>query len=146
MVMIIHGNGPSVRFLWSARNSLPSRLGGLLTVAIIALATSGISVNAQEPELGVEPNTPESTVPDLADGKAIAGKLCVGCHLIDKTSGGATPADVPSFPSIADRPKQSFDALSNWLMAPHAPMPDPHLTRKEIRDLAGYIVSLRTVP
>jgi hypothetical protein len=27
-----------------------------------------------------------------------------------------------------------------------APMPDPHLTRKEIRDLAGYIFSFRTAP
>jgi mono/diheme cytochrome c family protein len=144
--MIMHANETSVRFLWLARKSLPGRFCGLLAVAIIALAASGISLSAQEPELGVEPNTPESTVPDIADGKAIAGKLCVGCHLIDQTSGGATAADVPSFPSVANRPRQSIDVLSNWLMAPHAPMPDPHLTRKEIRDLAGYIISLRTEP
>ena len=130
-------NEPSVRFLWSARKGLPGRLGRLLTVAIIALAASVISVSAQEPELGVEPNTQELTVPDIADGKAIAAKLCVGCHLIDQTSGGASAADVPSFPSIANRPKQSIDVLSNWLMAPHAPMPDPHLTRKEILRSCG---------
>jgi mono/diheme cytochrome c family protein len=142
--MIIHGEKPSVRFLWPARNSFPRRLAGLLTVGLILLVTSGFSVTAQEPELGVQPNTPELTVPDLADGKVIAGKLCAGCHLIDKTSGGATPADVPSFPAIANRPNQSVEVLTNWLIAPHAPMPDPHLTRKEIRDLAGYIVSLKS--
>jgi cytochrome c len=144
--MIVHGSKLRVRFLWSARNSFPGRLGGVLSVATILVLTSVISVTAQEPELGIKPNQPESTEPDLADGTALAGKLCVGCHLIDKTSRAPTPADVPSFQSIANRPNQSVEVLTNWLMAPHAPMPDPHLTRKEIRDLAGYILSLRTAP
>ena len=135
-----------VRALPSARNGLSGRGGGLLACTIFILLTSRISVIAQEPELGIEPNQAESTVPDPTGGKAIAGKLCVGCHLIDKSSGGATQADVPSFPSIANRQNQSIENLTKWLMAPHAPMPDPHLTRKEIRDLAGYIVSLRTAP
>jgi mono/diheme cytochrome c family protein len=134
------------RPLWAARNGLPGRIGGLLAAAIILLVTSGGSATAQEPELGIEPNLTESKESDPAGGKTIAAKLCVGCHLIDKSAGGATPADVPSFPSIANRPNQSIDALTNWLMAPHAPMPDPHLTRKEIRDLAGYIFSLKTAP
>jgi mono/diheme cytochrome c family protein len=94
-------------------------------------------------ELGVEPNLAESTVPDIAMGKEIADKLCVGCHATDQSLGERRQADVPSFISIANRPKQSIEALSGWLMAPHAPMPDPHLSRKEIRDLAAYIVSLK---
>jgi mono/diheme cytochrome c family protein len=114
-------------------------------MAVVLVDTSAIST-AQEPELGVEPNKAESTIPDVDAGKEIAGKLCVGCHVIEKASSGNTEADVPSFPSIANRPNQSVEALSGWLMAPHAPMPDPHLTRKEIRDLAGYIVSLRVAP
>ena len=142
----MHSDEPRCGALPSARKGLPGWFGGVLTVAIVLLVTSGTSSLAQEPELGIEPNQAEPTVPDLAGGKVLAGKLCVGCHLIDKTSGGATPADVPSFPSIANRRNQSVETLTNWLMAPHAPMPDPHLTRKEIRDLAGYIVSLRTAP
>ena len=130
-----------VRFRSSTRNML----GGLLSVFVVLIATSAIST-AQEPELGVEPNQAESTIPDVTLGNEIAGKLCVGCHVIEKTSSGNTRADVPSFPSIANRPNQSVEALSGWLMAPHAPMPDPHLTRKEIRDLAGYIVSLKGAP
>jgi len=129
------------RFISSARN----KFGVFLSIALVLVATSAIST-AQEPELGVEPNQAESTIPDATVGKEIAGKLCVGCHVIEKTSNGNTQADVPSFPSIANRPNQSVEALSGWLMAPHAPMPDPHLTRKEIRDLAGYIVSLRGAP
>lgn len=130
-----------LRFLSSARN----KFGGFLSIAVVLVATSAIST-AQEPELGVEPNQAESTIPDVTIGKEIAGKLCVGCHVIEKTSSGNTHADVPSFPSIANRPNQSVEALSGWLMAPHAPMPDPHLTRREIRDLAGYIVSLKGAP
>ena len=53
------------------------------------------------------------------------------------------PADVPSFESIANRPDQSTQRLTNWLIEPHAPMPNVHLTRLEIRDLSGYILSLR---
>ena len=130
-----------LRFLSSARN----KFGGFLSIAVVLVATSAIST-AQEPELGVEPNQAESTIPDVTIGKEIADKLCVGCHVIEKTSSGNTQADVPSFPSIANRPNQSVEALSGWLMAPHAPMPDPHLTRREIRDLAGYIVSLKGAP
>ena len=124
---------------------LRNKFGGFLCMGAVLVATSSIST-AQEPELGVEPNQAESTIPDVAVGKEIAGKLCVGCHVLEKISSGNTQADVPSFPSIANRPNQSVEALSGWLMAPHAPMPDPHLTRKEIRDLAGYIVSLRDAP
>ena len=130
-----------LRLLSSVRN----KIGGFLCIGVVLVNTSSIST-AQEPELGVEPNQAESTIPDVTIGKVIAGKLCVGCHVIEKTSSGYAQADVPSFPSIANRPNQSVEALSGWLMAPHAPMPDPHLTRKEIRDLAGYIVSLKGAP
>jgi mono/diheme cytochrome c family protein len=142
--MIAQGHELKVRLLWAARNRLPGRIGGLLAAAIILIVTSGVSATAQE--LDIEPNLTEPKASDLTGGKTIAAKLCVGCHLIDKSAGGAMPADVPSFPSIANRPNQSIDALTNWLIAPHAPMPDPHLTRKEIRDLAGYIFSLKTAP
>ena len=130
-----------LRFFSSARNEL----GGFMCIAMVLVATSSKST-AQQPELGVKPNEAESTIPDATIGKEIAGKLCVGCHVIEKTSSGNAQTDVPSLPSIADRPNQSVETLSVWLIAPHAPMPDPHLTRKEIRDLAGYIVSLKGVP
>jgi mono/diheme cytochrome c family protein len=135
-----------VRVPSAARNGLKAWSAALLTAALVLLAYSEIS-SAQEPELGIQPNQAETTTPDVANGQAIAGKLCIGCHVIGQTSDGVTTAvDVPSFQSIANRPAQSVDNLSNWLRAPHAPMPDPHLTRKEIRDLAGYIVSRRTRP
>ncbi len=128
---------------WARNIARGARLA-VLTASVLLLAGGTQATNAQEPELGVEPNKTESKVPNVANGQVLARKLCVNCHLIDEGADGATPADVPSFPGIANRPNQSAEALTNWLTAPHAPMPDPHLARKEIRDLAGYILSLKT--
>jgi mono/diheme cytochrome c family protein len=111
--------------------------------ALIALSTLSL---AQDLEVDPDLNLPESTEPVPEDGAAVAQKLCVGCHIIEGGEKAAVQADVPSFPSIADRPNQSFEALSAWLLKPHAPMPDPHLTRKEVRDLAGYILTLKSKP
>jgi mono/diheme cytochrome c family protein len=108
-----------------------------------------VAVLAQEPEheLDIKPNLPESKVPDVPNGDSIAHKLCVGCHVVDKSTGNAPPQpDVPSFAAVANRPNQTVETLTTWLLEPHAPMPDPHLSRKEIRDLAGYIISLRSAP
>ncbi len=80
---------------------------------------------------------------DAADGLAVARKLCATCHLIGDPATGPLAADVPSFAQIANRPQQTFDKLIVWLSAPHAPMPDPHLTRQEMGDLATYIMTLR---
>lgn len=117
----------------------------LLAGAIVLSYGPTISV-AQEPDFDTDLNEPESTVPEPENGAALAQKLCVGCHIVERGSNGPAQADVPSFPAIANRADQSFDALSNWLMKPHAPMPDPHLSRKEVRDLAGYILSLQATP
>ena len=117
---------------------------GAFWAAIIILFSWPVTSNAQEHELGIEPNEPELTVPDSENGQALARKLCIGCHVIENGTDGVTQVDVPSFSAIANRPNQSVEALTNWLMAPHPPMPDPNLTRKEIRDLAGYIIFLRT--
>jgi mono/diheme cytochrome c family protein len=102
------------------RNELPGRFAALL-IALMLLAHAERS-SAQEPELGIPPNQAETTTPDVANGQAIAGKLCIGCHVIDLTSNGIVPVDVPTFKSIANRPAQSVENLSNWLRAPHTPM------------------------
>jgi len=122
-------------------------------VFIVPLAASSLTfataAGAQEPDGAPIPRdeqgTTESKRPDLDNGLRIARKLCATCHLIGEPPNAAVSADVPSFPSIANRPNQSKERLTNWLIEPHTPMPNIHLTRTEIRDLAGYILSLRTV-
>lgn len=82
--------------------------------------------------------------PNRDNGEAVAKTLCASCHLLgDAAADAVVLSDVPSFPSIANRPGQSATALAIWLMKPHAPMPDLQLTQKEIRDLSEYILSLR---
>jgi mono/diheme cytochrome c family protein len=120
------------------------RFSPALVAAIVLFWPIGLS--AQEPEFDLKPNEQESKVPDIPTGETLARKLCVGCHVVDSGTDKIPQADVPSFQSIADRPNQTIETLKTWLLAPHAPMPDPHLSRTEIRDLAGYIASLRKAP
>ncbi|MGZ5851440.1 MAG: c-type cytochrome [Hyphomicrobium sp.] len=115
-------------------------------LATTALLLWPLGLQAQEPDFDLKPNLQESKVPDVANGETLARKLCVGCHVLDAGADKVPQADVPSFQAIADRPNQTQETLTTWLLAPHAPMPDPHLERMEIRDLAGYIMSLRKAP
>jgi hypothetical protein len=116
-------------------------------LAALTLAASGAPVSAQEPEdapvIPDEPGKLEPKKPDIDKGRELARTLCTTCHLIGEPTEHPVPADVPSFRSIANRPGQTLDHLGNWLTEPHPPMPNLNLTRLEIRDLAGYIFSLR---
>jgi mono/diheme cytochrome c family protein len=124
-----------------------SRLSLALVCAAAVLVTA-ISVSAQVPvDQPIRPDAPGKMEPKVAEpenGLKIARALCAACHLIGEPPNSTTAADVPTFPSIANRPNQSTERLSNWLIEPHTPMPNLHLTRKEIRDLAAYILTLRT--
>ena len=75
-------------------------------------------------------------------GRAVAELWCASCHLVSPDQTSAV-ADVPSFPSIAQRSDSEIEALEGFLADPHPPMPDLSLTRNEIRDLLAYIRSLR---
>lgn len=82
--------------------------------------------------------------PDAKTGKAIAEKLCVGCHIVGPEAAGKTvPADVPSFTTIANKPGQTAQVIAGAIVVPHPPMPQIQLTREEIGDIAAYILTLR---
>lgn len=116
----------------------------LLALAGLALAACPPAALAQDaPDTPDEPGRLESKTPDIENGTKLARTLCTSCHLTGEPTEHPVPADVPSFASIANRPGQTLDHLSNWLTEPHPPMPNLNLTRTEIRDLAGYIFSLR---
>jgi len=107
------------------------------------VATSLANAQPNENEPVQAPGATKSKKPDPENGRIIARALCTNCHLIGEQPNSAVNADVPSFPAIANRPDQSAEHISNWLLEPHAPMPNVHLTRKELGDLAAYIMSLR---
>ncbi|MBI1980965.1 MAG: cytochrome c [Methylocystis sp.] len=77
-------------------------------------------------------------------GAIIAKRWCASCHVVtsDQTSASA---DAPSFYDIARR-RTDKRKLGHFLMDPHPPMPDMHLSRKEIDDIVSYIRSLDTRP
>lgn len=144
--MAWHGKQKKSSFPPYGRFFMPgiARKAFICMVAVL-LSSAGLPAVAQDREGDEKPIETESKLPDRENGLLLAHKLCTSCHLTGgEPADASAPADVPSFPSIADRPNQSAQTLANWLLVPHAPMPDPHLTRKEIRDVAAYILSLRT--
>lgn len=80
---------------------------------------------------------------DGASGRQLAQKLCIGCHAVGKVADGAVLADVPTFWAIGNKPGQSAAAIAGRIVVPHPPMPEIQLTRREIADLAVYILSLQ---
>ena len=77
-------------------------------------------------------------------GRALAEKLCAGCHVIDASHSGSVPAGVPSFRGIANRPGQSAAQIRSVLLHPHPPMPDVQLSYPEIDRILVYVDSLRS--
>ncbi len=81
---------------------------------------------------------------DIANGQALAKRLCSNCHVVgDEAAAQTISADVPSFKSIANLPEQSPERIAGRIVVPHPPMPQIDVTRNEIRDLAAYIMSLK---
>jgi cytochrome c len=76
-------------------------------------------------------------------GRGLAARLCTQCHVIDRQSSGPVRADVPSFPSIAQRKGATAELLAGRIIVPHPAMPGVPLTSAEIRDIVAYILSLK---
>jgi mono/diheme cytochrome c family protein len=116
----------------------------MMLVTSAAIASFPSIPKAQEgPIIPDEPGKAEPKVGDPQRGLVVARALCATCHLIGESPQAPVPSDVPSFRSIANRPNQTAQALANWLIEPHTPMPNIHLTREEIRDLSAYVLTLR---
>ena len=64
-------------------------------------------------------------------------------EIASKMGQQGTSSGVPTFAAIARMPSTTQMSLSVFLQTPHAGMPDLHLSRDEIADLATYILSLR---
>ncbi|WP_442755425.1 c-type cytochrome [Methylocystis sp. JAN1] len=81
---------------------------------------------------------------DAKSGAVIAKRWCASCHVVAKDQTTAV-ADAPSFSDIARR-RPDRKQIANFLVDPHPPMPDMHLSRKEIDDITTYIRSLDPRP
>ena len=111
-----------------------ARRGGLAAAAAAAIVGTGVFSGAVLAQIH----------PDAKTGKAIAEKLCVGCHIVGAEAAGASvSSDVPSFEQIANVPDQTVKSIAGAIVIPHPPMPQIQLTREEIGDVAAYILSLK---
>lgn len=113
-----------------------------MTATLRAAAAFLISGLLMGPTLAAGPSaTPK---PDPEQGRSVAVRLCAGCHLIEQSSAGTLPADVPSFAAIANKDGQTMEAVAGRIVIPHPPMPAIALSREEIRNVVAYIMTLRT--
>jgi len=80
---------------------------------------------------------------DARRGYELSARLCTNCHAVDRQTSNSMRADVPSFPTIANRPGANAEHLAGRIIIPHPAMPGVPLTIAEIRDIVAYIVSLR---
>jgi mono/diheme cytochrome c family protein len=78
---------------------------------------------------------------DADHGEQLAKRWCASCHIVapDQAQGAD---NVPTFASIARRPRFSADKVAKFLMDPHPKMPDMQLDRREAADLGAYIATL----
>ena len=77
------------------------------------------------------------------DGRPMAERWCMACHVIERESPTLAPDRGPSFPVIAARPGTTPESLRRYLSTGHTRMPDFALSRYESDALIAYILSLR---
>lgn len=99
---------------------------------LISLLIAAVPAHAQTPS------------GDPAAGLQLALRSCAQCHVVAGRQAGPVPVGVPSFAEIARMPSTTALSLQAFLQTPHPPMPDLALTRREMEDVATYILSLRT--
>lgn len=80
---------------------------------------------------------------DIHAGQTLAQTWCAGCHDITPEPKVARDNGPPPFAVIANGKNWTLARLQTFLMKPHGRMPDYSLTRQEIRDVSGYIMSLK---
>ncbi len=102
-----------------------------LTIAAVWLAAMAGTAGAQ------------SVAGDVPRGRDLAERLCTNCHNVKAEQTGPMRADVPGFPSIANRPGVSAEILAGRIIIPHPAMPGVQLTVRELRDIVAYILSLK---
>ena len=117
------------------RARLSSKLLGYTVFAVFAGLTP-LMPSSGDPLPGPEPSADQ--------GLLLAQRACQGCHVISDAEQSPTPAGIPTFRRIANRPDQTADRITRILIKSHRPMPDMHLTRDEILDIIAYLDKLRT--
>jgi mono/diheme cytochrome c family protein len=93
--------------------------------------------------LAAAPVGAQSLIGDTVAGHDLALRACAECHAVPGQRGTTVNDAVPSFVTIARRLTSTELGLRVFLQTPHPPMPNLMLTRREIDDVVGYILSLK---
>jgi cytochrome c len=80
------------------------------------------------------------------EGAAFARQNCASCHAVEHGQPSSPDPRAPSFENIAAMPGMTATALSVFLRTPHRGMPDLILKADEIRNVASYILTLKSKP
>ncbi len=83
-----------------------------------------------------------TSLPDPIHGQSLAARLCSNCHLVG-TGQKQANVDIPSFREIANKEAQTEGSIMASIVLPKHPMPTIPLTKRELADLAAYIMTLR---
>jgi mono/diheme cytochrome c family protein len=110
--------------------SRPDRLIALLLQAAVIVVFTAQQASAQ-------------TEGDPDAGRKLAQTWCENCHVVAPSQQRGTSTGAPAFTAIAAMKSTTFMGLQAFLQTPHARMPDLHLSRDEIDDVAAYILSLK---
>jgi mono/diheme cytochrome c family protein len=89
------------------------------------------------------PSLAAQHVPTPSAGGKLAETWCSSCHVVGPTQDRGTSTGAPPFAAVANMSSTTAMSLRAFLATPHWRMPDLHLTRDEIDDIAAYILSLR---
>ena len=113
----------------------------LLLAALATLAACASVPGSENPPAMVGKSTspsPDTRAPSFVEA------ACGGCHAVEPPFLSANPAS-PSFAAIANRRGLSEKSLGDWLADAHNDPEDMDftLTRKQIDQIAAYMVTLR---
>jgi len=98
------------------------------------------------------PFTDQLFVDQLADGRALANRVCGACHIVSEASKEARPVarfPAPSFAELARRPSYTQESLRELLssghryLGPNQAMPNPRLAQYQIDAIIALFDTLR---
>jgi mono/diheme cytochrome c family protein len=78
---------------------------------------------------------------DPNHGEAVVKRWCAECHMV--AAGQKASTEAPPFSAIAKRPDFNEGRVAFFLLDPHPRMPNMHLSRAEVVDIAAYIATLK---
>jgi mono/diheme cytochrome c family protein len=100
------------------------------------LLTAALVLTLVVPSLAQDPAGP----PDATRWKALAGRWCAACHLVQLR---LTTIDPPTFTAIANDPSKTPEYLRSFFASPHKDMPPIQLTPRHVEDIIAYLGTMK---